>query len=281
MNILFVYNVKAGKNVETSIVDTIKNYLPVDCVANFVEIQQFDTCNTQSYHLIVAVGGDGTVNTVAKHCSLTNKTLGIIPRGSGDGLARFLGIPRDIETAVNTLIDGQKMSIDTGLVSNVFFVNVAGAGFEAKVAHRFGKKGIRGLRGYAKTILTLFNREQEKEVILTLNKKKTTLPFFSLTIANGKQWGNNFEIASHADIQDGLFEVAVMRKPKWYQIIPLMLYLKNNSQLNNRLFTYHRASKISVKRSGKKWHIDGEPIILKNKKKIVIQSKSLVVMVKK
>jgi diacylglycerol kinase (ATP) len=281
LNILFVYNKKAGKKFEPSIVNEITELMPKSIRFSFVDIREIDTYDVTVFDTLVAIGGDGTVNTVAKIASKNNKTLGLIPKGSGDGLARFLTIPRDTKMAVRALLNGKTIAIDTARVDDVFFINVAGAGFEAEVAHKFGAEGVRGLKGYAKTILESFSGREEKKVTLTLDGKKTTLPFFSLSIANGAQWGNNFEIASNADIQDGLLDVAIMRKPKWHQILGLVSFLKSKKQVNNALFTYYKASEINVKRSGKLWHIDGEPIVLKNKKRVVIYQKNLRTIVPK
>jgi YegS/Rv2252/BmrU family lipid kinase len=229
----------------------------------------------------VAIGGDGTVNTVAKRAHQQEKTLCVIPKGSGDGLARFLNIPRNVNAALEVAFHGKVIAIDTADVDGQFFLNVAGAGFEAEVAHKFGTEGIRGLKGYAKTIFESFGGRGEKEVILNLDGKKTTLPYFSISIANGSQWGNNFEIASSADIQDGLLDVAIMRKPKWYEVLGLISFLRSKKQENNRLFTYYKASDIELIQSGKLWHIDGEPVILKNKKHVSIHPQSLNIIVPK
>jgi YegS/Rv2252/BmrU family lipid kinase len=281
LNILFVYNKKAGKKFEPSIVNEITALMPKSIRFSFIDIRELNTYDVSVFDTLVAIGGDGTVNTVAKIASQKEKVLAVIPKGSGDGLARFLDISRDVKTAVFTLLNGKTVPIDTASVDNVFFVNVAGAGFEAEVAHKFGAEGIRGLKGYAKTILGSFKGRNEQEVTLTLDGKKTTLPFFSLSIANGAQWGNNFEIASAADIQDGLLDIAIMRKPKWYQILGLISFLKSKKQKNNALFTYYKASEIDLKRSGKLWHVDGEPIVLKNKKRVVIHPKNLKTIVPK
>lgn len=275
MKILFVYNKKAGKKFEPSIVNQISKLVPQRVDALFVDIREFDTYDTSTFDQLVAIGGDGTVNTVAKRATAQDKLLSVIPKGSGDGLARFLGIPREVNAAIDLVFHGKTITIDTAEVDGHFFINVAGAGFEAEVAHKFGAEGIRGLKGYAKTILESFGDREEKEVTLTLDGKKTTLPFFSVSIANGAQWGNNFEIASAADIQDGLLDIAVMRKPKWYEILGLMTFLRNKKQENNKLFTYYKASQIDLKRSGKLWHIDGEPVLLRNKKSVAIKPKSL------
>ena len=281
MNILFVYNKKAGKKFEPSIVNVITELIPQSTEFSFIDIRKVEVFDVSSFDTLVAIGGDGTVNTVAKIASENDKTLGVIPKGSGDGLARFLNISRNVNAAVETLLYGKTIAIDTATVDDVFFINVAGAGFEAEVAHKFGAEGIRGLKGYVKTILESFGGREEKEVTLTLDGQKTTLPFFSLSIANGSQWGNNFEIASEADIQDGLLDIAIMRKPKWHQILGLITFLKSKKQGNNALFTYYKASEIDLKRSGKLWHIDGEPVLLKNKKHVVIHPKSLKTIVPK
>lgn len=281
MKILFVYNKKAGKKFEPSIVNQITALIPQGLDALFVDIREFDAYDTSTFDKLVAIGGDGTVNTVAKRAKDQNKILGIIPKGSGDGLARFLSIPRNVNAAMEIALNGKTIEIDTAEVDGHFFINVAGAGFEAEVAHKFGAEGIRGLQGYAKTILESFGGRPEKEVILTLNGVKTTLPFFSLSIANGSQWGNNFEIASAADMQDGLLDIAIMRKPKWHEVLWLVSFLRSKKQENNKLLTYYQASSIDLKRSGKQWHIDGEPVILRNKKHVKVYARSLKIIIPK
>ncbi|MGB0851393.1 MAG: diacylglycerol/lipid kinase family protein, partial [Bacteroidia bacterium] len=158
---------------------------------------------------------------------------------------------------------------------------VAGAGFEAEVAHKFGREGVRGLKGYAKTIIQCFDKRSEKKVRLLMDGKESFLPFFSLSIANGAQWGNNFEIASNADIQDGYLDVAIMRKPRIHQIPRLIRYLRSKNQKDSSLFSYFKAEKIDINKSGKYWHIDGEPVLLKKTKTVTVSPKSLKIIVPK
>jgi YegS/Rv2252/BmrU family lipid kinase len=275
---LFVYNKKAGNKFQSTLVDEIKAHLPCDFQSEFIEIQKFDAFKTVDFECLVAIGGDGTVNTVAKRACIEKKILAIIPKGSGDGLARFLGLTKNIATDVKTILTGHKIQIDTADVSDHFFVNVAGTGFEAEVADTFDKAGIRGILGYFKTIVKLFYHKQEEYVSLTLSNTKIKLPFFSLSIANGNQWGNNFEIASKADLQDGLLEIAIMRKPKWYQIPHLILFLKNKRK-KSPLITYYKVNKVDIEHKAECWHIDGEPIQLKGKKTVQIHPKSLTIIV--
>ncbi|NNJ54570.1 MAG: hypothetical protein HKP14_00480 [Bacteroidia bacterium] len=280
MRFLFVYNKKAGKRFEPSIVEQISTSMPSEAEFEFVDIREFESTNDlTSYDVYVAIGGDGTVNYVASKCYEYNKVLAVIPKGSGDGLARFLGISRNIQQALSVVLNGNKIEIDVAFVSDLFFINVAGTGFEAKVAHKFGAEGIRGLWGYIRTIKQIFKKHEEREVSLTVDGHKKKITYFSLSIANGSQWGNNFEIASKADIQDGLLDVAVMRKPKLSQIPALIAYLKNKQQKSSQLFEYYKAAEIDIKKSGKKWHIDGEPIILKNKKSIRVEEKGIKIIV--
>ncbi len=281
MNYLFVYNKKAGKRFEPSIVNQISALKPQSSDFSFIDIRKFESIDTSEYHVLCAIGGDGTVSTVAKIAHQRNQILGIIPKGSGDGLARFLKIPRHTLKALEIVLHGKQITIDTAKVSNYFFLNVAGAGFEAEVAHKFGAGGIRGLTGYAKTIIQCFGERQEKKISIVIDDEQAELPFFSLSIANGAQWGNNFEIASKADIQDGLLEIAIMKKPKWYQIPSLISFLKRKVQKDNALFTFYKASHISIKGSGKQWHIDGEPITLRESKDIKVDINSLKVLVPK
>lgn len=281
MKILFIYNKKAGKKFEPSTVNIISELVPQSFDFSFVDIRDFNSYDISSFDTLTAIGGDGTVNTVAKVATEQNKTLAIIPKGSGDGLARFLGISKNVHAALETVLQGKTIRIDTAEVSDQFFINVAGAGFEAEVAHKFGREGVRGLKGYAKTIINCFDKRKEKNVRLFMDGKESILPFFSLSIANGAQWGNNFEIASNADIQDGYLDVAIMRKPKIHQIPKLIRFLRGKKQYNNSLFSYFKAEKIDINKSGKLWHIDGEPVILKKTKTVTIAPKSLKIIVPK
>jgi YegS/Rv2252/BmrU family lipid kinase len=278
VNTLFVYNKKAGSKFNLALIDEIKSNLPDNFQSEFIEIQKFNTFNSTGFNCLVAVGGDGTVNTVAKRAQTEGKIMAILPQGSGDGLARFLGLTKNIAKDVKTILNGHKIQIDTAEVSGYFFVNIAGSGFEAQVAHAFDNASVRGLMGYAKAILKLYREKHEKEISLTLSNNQIKLPFFSLSIANGNQWGNNFEIASKADIQDGLLDIAIMRKPKWYQIPNLILFLKNRRK-SNSLISYYKAERIDIEKSEDIWHIDGEPILLKTKQTVHIHPKSLTIIV--
>ncbi|MBR9859702.1 hypothetical protein GYB22_02935 [bacterium] len=277
--ILIVYNPQAGRKSHEIVLKAIKDNMPDELDPDYIDIRNFETTeHIYDYEIVVAVGGDGTVNTVASRLQYGSIPLGIIPAGSGDGLARHLGIKKDIKTALNVLVTGEAKQIDTGDLSGTFFINIAGTGFEAEVAHRFGKSSGRGFMGYFKTVSETFKSHPEREVELIIDGKKQPIKYFSLSIANGSQWGNNFRIASKADLQDHSFEIAVMRKPKWSQIPKLIRELLSQKQVDSSLITYYKASEVNISHAERVWHIDGEPIILTEKNRIACLPQSITVI---
>jgi len=243
------------------VVDQIKNYLPLDFKSTFIEIQKFNELHTDSFDQLVAIGGDGTVNSVAKRAKQEKKTLGIIPQGSGDGLARHFKIPKNIADATKIIVNQHTISIDTAIINDHFFINIAGIGFEAEVAHQFNLIPHRGLWGYIKLITKLFCYYQDSSLSMEIDHQKFNTSFFSLSIANGTQWGNNIKIASEADLQDGLLEIAILKKPKWYQIPYLIQQIISHKQVSNSIFLYKKGNKIRISAAkGNHMHIDGEPI---------------------
>ena len=153
---------------------------------------------------IIAVGGDGTINEVASVLVGKSIPLGIIPVGSGNGLARHLNIPLDYKKAFKKALVGASIKIDVGYINNKPFFCTAGIGFDAAVAHRFANSSGRGLINYMKaTIKTLFNY---KPIEVSINKAPLE-KVFSLSIANANQFGNNAYISPFSNIQDGQLEL--------------------------------------------------------------------------
>ena len=278
MRLLFFYNPKAGTAYSSNIHNEIKEFLGDAHTSNFVHIEDLNKVDNEvPYDVVIAIGGDGTVNSVAECCSAHNKPLAIIPRGSGDGLARHLKLPKDLNKALEVVLNGKIVKVDTAMVNDRFFANVAGSGFEAIVAHEFGK-GKRGLRGYVKAIRKLYRSYDEKEIHLRTAETELKTQYFSLSVANGSQWGNNFEIASKASMTDGLLEVALMAKPKWYQLPRLLAYLNGPNQKDLPFIHYHKASELELMNQEVQWHIDGEPVTLSKDVKLKVKAASLKVL---
>ena len=169
--------------------------------------------------VIIAVGGDGTVNEVAAPIIGTETILGIIPMGSGNGLARHLGIPINIDKALELILNHRTTTIDTCSVGEKSFVSIAGVGFDAHVANLFAKGSRRGFLGYfhiiANEYLT-YKPEDYRLVFDNGNEMKCKALF--IAFANSNQFGYNTTIAADATLRDGLIDICIVTKPEIYKL---------------------------------------------------------------
>jgi YegS/Rv2252/BmrU family lipid kinase len=218
---------------------------------------------SQGADKIIAIGGDGTINEVASALLYSSIPLGIIPVGSGNGLARHLGIPLVFEKGLHTAINGQEIVIDAGQWNDRPFFCTAGIGFDAYVAAHFAARGKRGFLNYLYSSLVLLF--QYKPIIV-----KEYGPLFSLTVANANQFGNNAYISPSSNLQDGLLELIRIKPSNLYQIIILgiSLFLKKLPQ--------NSQSKVSTVTSitfqtnlGIPYHLDGESLRIEKEKNII------------
>lgn len=160
--------------------------------------------------VIIAVGGDGTVNEVARGIVGTEKVLGIIPSGSGDGLALHLGISRYYKRALRTIRKGKVKKIDSGLINNRPFFSVCGIGFDAIVSERFAKSGKRGLLNYIELGLKTWNEYTPEKYKVDIDGESFEIEASLITVGNSSQWGNYAKIAPRADISDGVFDITTV-----------------------------------------------------------------------
>lgn len=274
-HILFIYNPRAGRRFHEELLKEIeqafsKDHIQITDIHDLAAVKDID-----KYDTLVAIGGDGTVNTVAEYCSRYNSTLAIIPRGSGDGLARHLRLRKSTSECIERIKTNSSIEIDTVYLNHHFFVNVAGTGFEAEVAHTFNHNTKRGLVGYVRSITSLYNRVPEQNLELRIDGKLYKLKFFSLSFANGSQWGNDFEIASNAILEDGIIEIVAMQKPKWFQFPAMINQLREKKQIDSSLLKYYSGKVIEVESPPIKWHKDGEAIEIDRDINISVQPLSL------
>ena len=209
--------------------------------------------------VIVAVGGDGTVNEVARGIVGTDKTLGIIPCGSGDGLALHLGISRYYRIALKTIEQGKSISIDSATINGKPFFSVCGVGFDAVVSERFAASGKRGLVSYIEQGLKTWMEYAPEKYQIDIDGQKWENDAALITVGNSSQWGNNAKIAPLADIGDGLLDVTIVDM-FGVEDIPALSYLLMTGRLNkNQKVHCYRGKKITVTRkvSGPA-HADGD-----------------------
>lgn len=235
----------------------------------------------ENYRYFVAVGGDGTVNEIAKALVNTQAIMGIIPVGSGNGLARHLQIPLQPRKAIQLINKQKYLAIDYGLINNMPFFCTCGVGFDALIGEKFAQSKGRGLSNYVKTtIREYFNYKPEMYQITIDNKKKINCPAFLITFANGSQYGNNAYIAPHADISDGKLDMCILSPFKLYEApgIGIRLFAKNIDK--SSLMHSERASNIILERASEGVvHFDGEPSRMGKKLEISLINKGLNVLI--
>jgi diacylglycerol kinase (ATP) len=163
----------------------------------------------KGYTDIVVAGGDGTVNACLAGLSKHRLPFGIIPCGSGNGLAFSAGIPKEPEKALQVVFGGKSAWADAFLINNRFACMLCGLGFDAQVAHDFARDPKRGLATYVKQVFRNFVKAGTYPFEITLHGKTLSLNAYFISIANSNQFGNNFTIAPKASLTDGLLDVVV------------------------------------------------------------------------
>ena len=199
-------------------------------------------------YAVVAVGGDGSVADVAKGLLGTPTALGIVPKGSGNGLARALRIPLKTEAAIALLVNAEERPIDVGFADEKLFLSNAGVGFDAVVSQAFQKSIRRGLRSYAGLVAKHLWAYQPMTYRITLDGAGEVIEerAFLLTIANGSQLGYNFRIAPHALLDDGLLDVIIVRP--FPNLLGCLISLRawTGSILKSRYVRHYRAREVHI-----------------------------------
>jgi YegS/Rv2252/BmrU family lipid kinase len=230
--------------------------------------------------IVVAVGGDGSLNEIAKGLIGTDTAMGIIPAGSGNGLAHHLHIPFRISKAIETINKGKIKKIDTIRINGELCVSIAGVGFDALVAKEFEKARRRGFQTYFRIILTEYLNYKPRKYKITIDGKKYKERALFISFANSNQFGYNASIAPHATVDDGLIDVCIIKKIPLAKVVFLanLLFLKKIDQTNDITIIKGKEIKLSRKRS-KIVNVDGEHVKLKKKLIIKIDPLSLNVVV--
>lgn len=208
---------------------------------------------------VVAVGGDGTVHEVAKGLAGTNATLAIIPMGSGNGVARSLKIPVNIDKAILYIKNGFQKKIDTLSVNDEFLLGVGGAGFDAHIAHEFDKATSRGLKTYTKISMKEFFKFKALEYEFEINSMKKKGKAFLFVIANSNQWGNNFYISPKSYMMGGEAKLIIIENTSKWNLILLLPALLTKTILKLPFVKSYNFHDMKFKINNNIFHIDGEP----------------------
>lgn len=235
----------------------------------------------KGFELVIAIGGDGTINEIAKALVNKNASLGIIPRGSGNGLANALGIPKSSKKAIDIIVKGNKECIDSCTINDNAFFCTTGLGFDAEVSKKFAEESSRGPLQYIITTVSQYiNYEPEEYKIIIDGKEEINTKAFVVAIANASQYGNNAYIAPNASLTDGFMDLVVL-EPFTSMEMPNVVMQLFNKKLDKNIHQYtYRVKKVEIIRNSKGViHLDGEPKEMPDKLSIEIIEKSLNVIV--
>lgn len=236
------------------------------------------------FDAVVACGGDGTVNEVARGLKGTHTALAILPMGSGNGFARHLSIPLRVNRAIEMLNHAEPISVDYGLADDELFVSTCGTGFDALVAEQFAKAGTRGLKSYLENIVKdlITYRPQTYTLDIVDTGKTMVHKALLITFANSNQWGYEAKIAPKASIQDGQIDICMMSSQALLGVPGLALGLFTESIDKSIFMDTIRAKEVILHREAAgPFHIDGEAIEMGKDVRIRIVEDGLRVMVEK
>jgi diacylglycerol kinase (ATP) len=233
---------------------------------------------------IVICGGDGTVNAVAASLINVDVNIGIIPMGSGNGLAFAAKIPKQNIKAIDVIFNGSAFYIDGFYINDQFSCMLCGIGFDAKVAHDFAKQKKRGLQTYIKVSLINFFKAKPYAFEIILKEKSFNTNAFFISIANSNQFGNNFTIAPKASLSDGFLDIVIVKKMNKFllpfslisQIIGINALQKNPHHSSAKNIIYFQTPALTIiNKENAPLHIDGDPKETSEKFSIKIIQKAM------
>jgi len=216
---------------------------------------------SQGADIITAVGGDGTINEIARALMFSEIKLAIIPVGSGNGFARHFGIPLTVHGAVKRILNGKDIKIDIGFVNGKAFFCTSGIGFDAETGLVYSQFDTRGFLSYAFSFFRVFQAYHAKKYIIEIDNEIIDTEAFFINIANISQLGYHFFIAPGASASDGTLDLVIIRKfPKWIGFF--LAFSSFFGKIDKSRYVIRRKvknAKIKTFEHNNIIHIDGEP----------------------
>ena len=283
--ILFIINPISGGKDKQRMLNLIGDHL--DCSK-----YEYDTVFTEGpghatvlaresdADIVVAVGGDGTVSEVARGLVGGDKVLGIIPCGSGDGLALHLGISRNPAKAIRVLNEGTVVVTDCGKVNGELFFCTTGMGLDADVAEAFATSGRRGLWMYISLAWKIWKNFRPAKYEIEVDGERFVTDAVFVTAGNANQWGNQARITSLASVKDGLLDLTVVLPFRTWEIPVLAAKLLGGRAHTSRRTRFYRGRHIVIRRPSEgAAHRDGDPCRMGTEMEINVVPGALKVMV--
>ncbi len=266
-HILFIVNPNSGKKISEKLITLINKEFPNNIKYQIIvwkTIDYFDEIkkliNSKIYTDVIAVGGDGTVNQVASSLVNLNISFGIVPAGSGNGLARSLAISMNVKKVLQQIVVGKTQYIDYGTINNKPFFCTSGVGFDAHIGKLFASSKKRGLKSYVKIIIHELLKYKAKNYTLVFNEKTIQRKAYLITIANGGQYGNDFYIAPQASLQDNKLHIVIVKPTGVLGAFTLLNNVLKHKAYKSKYVETFTSNHIIIKGENKNSvHYDGEP----------------------
>ncbi|MCB9338830.1 MAG: YegS/Rv2252/BmrU family lipid kinase [Lewinellaceae bacterium] len=231
-------------------------------------------------YMVVACGGDGSVNEISSQLIRSNTILGVLPCGSGNGFAMHIGVGRNVSRAIRFLNDGQVITIDSCRMNDKTFLNLAGIGFDGAIAKHLHTSPIRGFLGYARYSLEEAFRYKMVPMAIQLDGEKLERTCMLVEVANAPIYGYGFTIVPHANFKDGKLEVLVANEaPKWRYLLECWRFLNRSFHKSSLVECYTAKEVIVTPLKKTAVHVDGEGFDLVGEARFSIEPGTVRVMV--
>jgi YegS/Rv2252/BmrU family lipid kinase len=270
--ILFIINPKSGVMEKSTLVDVITTYLDTSKYEPSFEWTKYSghgfklarQAAENHIPIVVSVGGDGSVHNVASALVGSQTAMGIIPIGSGNGMARHLEIPTNIAASVLTLNQLKIRSVDVGKINNKYFFNVAGFGFDGRIAKLFAKSDKRGMLKYAQLVLREFLKTKQATFSVQFeNGEIMNDSALMLSMANASEFGNGFSISPLSNMHDGRLELIVTKKPSLLAFPGILKRAVKHKVHQSSYVKTYRFRKLNIIQANHEFHADGEPVAVR------------------
>lgn len=242
------------------------------------DTEDFINNNLNNIDIFVAVGGDGTISSIAKQLIYTDKILAVYPMGSGNGFAKENGFDKSIKKLLTKIQNKKSKIIDTIKINQEFSINVSGVGLDSVVAYNF-EKTSRGFFNYIKTtIATFFSFNDINIKFKNIDYQKYNGKYLMLNVANTRQFGNDAFIAPNAILDDGLVDIVLVKRFSLIGSVKFAYQLFSKKLGGNPFVTYLRLEQIDLEIDNNIWHIDGDAMELPSPVEIQVLKHSLKVL---
>ena len=279
-NVAFIINPFSAKKNYQPFLNSLKAKVenPLYLISKSIQdTENFIKENFEKIDVFVAIGGDGTISTVAKYLIHTDKILGIFPAGSGNGFSNETKFSKNLDELLAKIQKKNFKEIDTFTVNENFSINVAGVGFDGAVIEAF-EKTSRGFKNYIKTSIQTFFKYQPITIKFEEKYKKFDGKYLMLNVANTRQFGNNAYIAPHASKSDGLLEIALVKKFPFTHSGVFAYRMFAKKLVPNQYIHYLSVPEIEFSVDSDLWHLDGEFNQISSPVKVKVLPKSLKIL---